>query len=156
VEIAERALEFFAFLVAAGLQQRADEIHEIAMREWLFEEVNRAEAGGFLALGGEMDGRQDNGASVWVAGAEIVEEFLAEIVGGVDVEDEEIGLLAADDVLRLLEAVSDIDVGSGGGFVERGPDSGGEVAIGREHQDAAAGLSSDRMRRGLLVQNTTG
>ena len=62
------------------------------MREWFFQEMNRAEPRGLFLMDGEMAASQNDGARVRVAGAQIVEEFLAEIGNGVDVENEEIGL----------------------------------------------------------------
>ena len=100
-----------------------------------------------------MNRGQDDRARVRMARAEIVEKFLAEIVGGIDVEDEEVGLLADDNVLRFLEAMRDIDVRGRRRFVQGSANGSREVAVRRENQDAAAWLGRNGMRRGLLVQN---
>ena len=131
VEVAQRPLKFFAFLFA-HVEERADEIDEIAVREWFFEEVNRTQTGGLLALGSEMDRRQDDGARPGMAGAQIVEKLLPEIVGRVDIEDEKVGTQLNDDALGFLQIARDFHLRAGSRFAQGRLDGGGEVFIGRE------------------------
>jgi hypothetical protein len=135
-------LKFFAFLLATGVEQCLDERDKVRVRERLLEKVDRADAGRALALRGEVDGGQNDGACVRMAGAEVVKELLSEIVSRIDIEDEQIGLLIYDDVLRLFQAVRDIDVCSRRGLKKRSANRGGEVAIGCQDKDAAGGLGS--------------
>ena len=55
--------------------------------------MDRAETRHLLALRGEMDRGENNRAGIRVTRPQIVDELLAEIVGRVDVEDEEGRLL---------------------------------------------------------------
>jgi hypothetical protein len=75
-----------------------------------------------------------------VARPEVVEELLAEIVAGVDIEDEEVRALMHHDVLGFLEAMRDVDLRAGSRFEERVPDCCGKIAIRGEDEDAPAGL----------------
>ena len=131
-----------------GWRSASTSVTKSAVRKRLLEEVDRAHAGGAFPLRGEMDRRQDDRARVRMAGAQIVEEFLPEIVGRIDVENEEIGLLVDDDMLRFFQAVRDIDMRGRRRFVKRGADRGGEVVVRREDQNATARLSRNGIRRG--------
>ena len=73
-----------------------------------------------------------------MARAQIVEKLLPEVVGRIDIEDEEIRALINDDMLRLLEAVRDIDMRPGRGLKERGTNRAREVPVRRENQNASA------------------
>ena len=87
----------------------------------------------------EMDGGQNNRARVRVARAQIVEKFLAQIVGGVDVQNEEVRPQVDDQLLCFLEAVGDFHLRAGRGFVQSLPHGVREMFIVSEDQDAAGG-----------------
>ena len=128
VQIAERSLKFFAVRLARRRKERLDEIDEVGMREWFFEKMNRAEAGGLFAVRGKVNAGQDNGARIGMAGAQIVEEILAQIGNGIDVENEKVRPIIHDEALGLFEIAGKIDLGGrarlpGGPreFSKRGP-----------------------------------
>ncbi len=101
VQVTERALEAFAFARVGRSEQGLDQRHEIRARKRFLEKMNRAQTGHLLALRREMNRRQDNGASVGMTGAQVVDEFLRQIVGRIDIEDEEGRLLVDDELLRF-------------------------------------------------------
>ncbi len=144
VEVAQCSLEFLAFRLSAGVQQRVHEVNKIAVRKWFFEEVNRAQAGGLLALRGEMDRGQDNRPRVRMAGAQVQQKFLAEIVGGIDVENEQIGALVNDNLLRLSQALSQIDVRARSGFAQSCEDCRGQGPFWREHENPSGLVRKSR------------
>ena len=104
--------------------------------------MNRAEAGRFLTLRREMDGCQDDRAGVRMTGAEIVEEFLAEIVGRIDIEHEEVWVLIHDQLLRFLQAVRHVDVSTGRSLPQRRENGRGQIFIRRQDENPPALLGS--------------
>ncbi len=107
------------------------------MRKWLFQKVNRADSGRAFALLREMNRGQNNGARIRVTGAEIVEKFLPQIVGGINIENEKIRPLADHDLLRFFEAVREIDLRVRCGFAKRGEDGRRQLLVRRENEDSA-------------------
>ena len=102
-------------------------------------------------MSGEMTGEND-GASVRMAGAQIVEKFLAEIGDGLGIEDEEIGLRVDDDAMSLGDRRRDIHLGSGRRFVESGVNFLRHLQVWFQNENATAqgGLVSGRARRGVV------
>src|ERR1700682_6567238 len=89
-------------------------------------------------MGGKMRAGENDGARVRVAGAEIVEKFLAQIGNGLDIEQEKIGLCVEDEVVGLFESRCHVDLRGRSGFVKRGPDVLGEGQVRLEDKNAPA------------------
>ncbi len=70
VQIAERSLKFFAVRLTRGRKERLDEIDEVGVREWFFEEMDRAQTGRLLAVRGKVNAGQHDGARIRMAGAQ--------------------------------------------------------------------------------------
>src|SRR3954462_4678850 len=103
MEVAEGSLEFFTVRLAWGRQKGLDENDKIVVRKWLFEKMNRAEAGRPFAMRGQMHIGQHDGARVWVAGAQVVEKILSQIGSGIHVEHEKVWPIVQDQELGLLQ-----------------------------------------------------
>ena len=73
-----------------------------------------------------------------MARAHVQEKFLAEIVGRIDVENEKIGPLMNDDLLRLSQALSQIDLRAGRSLVQGGENCRGQVFLRREDENPSA------------------
>ncbi len=131
------ALELLAAAGVRRLQERADEGHEIVVGKRLLQEVNRAEPGRAFPMSREMHSRQNDRARVRMTGAQIVEEFLAEIVSRIDIQHEEIGVLMHHHVLRLFQAVRDIDLHPRSGIEESSPNGGRQLSIRGQDQDSS-------------------
>jgi hypothetical protein len=91
-----------------------------------------------------------------VTGAEIVEEFLANIRNGVDIEDEEIGFCPEDDIVGLPESRRDIHLGRRGGLLQGSANFLGQIEVGLEHENASARVIVNRMARRGWVHNEVG
>jgi len=155
VQVAERSLKFFAVRLARGRKKRLDEIDEVGMREWLFEKVDRAETGSPRAVRGKVNARQDDGARIRMAGAQIVEKILAQIGNGIHVENEKVRPIVHDEALGLFEITGKIGVGGRRGFPQRGENLCSKILLGFEHQNAPALFERIlRMRRGCFVHNS--
>ena len=155
MQIAQRPLEFLRPLLTE-LEKCAGESDEIVVRKWLFQKMDRAQAGRLRALGFEMDCGQDNGARVRMACAQIVKEFLAEIVGGVDIEDEKVRPEVNDQLLSLLQAPRDGHLGGRRGLTQSRLDGESQLFVGREDEDLAPGRVRRRgMGRWRFVHNST-
>jgi len=72
VQVAQRSLEFFAVGRARRRKQRLHQCDEVSVREWFFQEMNRAEARGLFLMDGEMAASQDDGPRVRVLVRKIV------------------------------------------------------------------------------------
>ncbi len=92
VQVAQRALEFFAVRFARGREERLDQIDKIAVRKRFLEKVNRAEPCRLFAMRGKVGAGEDDGPRVRMARAQVVKKLLAQIGDGVDVEDKQIRL----------------------------------------------------------------
>src|SRR5438128_11663531 len=106
------------------------------MREWLFQKVDCAKTGHPLAMGGKGNARQDNGASIWMAGAQIVKEILAQIGNSIYVENEKVRPIVHDEALSFFEATGKIDLGGRRGVPKRGENFRSKVLFGFEHKNA--------------------
>jgi hypothetical protein len=102
---------------------------------------------------GQVNIRQDDGARVRVAGAQVVEKILAQVGSGVHVEDEEVWAVVQDEELRLFEITRHIDVGGRGRFAQGYQNSGRELLLRFEDQDAPA-FSNGILRLGGSVHNS--
>src|SRR6266513_5180365 len=113
--------------------------------------MNRAKTGRLFAMSGEMTSEND-GASVRVAGAQIVEKFLAEIGDGLGIEDEEIGLRVDDDAMSLGDSRRDIHLGGGRRVVESGVNFLRHLQVWFQNENATTqgGLVSGMARRGVV------
>ena len=69
-----------------------------------------------------MDCRQDDGAGIRMTGAKVINEFLAQLPGCIDVEDEERRPLIEHGSLRLRERSGYPHPGPGHGLLQRGGD----------------------------------
>lgn len=107
MEIAQRSMKFFAVSIRRP-EQGLDQIDKITLRKRFFQKVDRAEPRNLLALGSDVGRCEKNCARVRVTRAQVVEEFLAEVGAGIDIEDEEIGLSSKHKTLRFLQAVRDV------------------------------------------------
>ncbi len=72
-------------LPLVGGEKRFHQSHKICPGKRLLQKMNRAQAGHMLALRGEIRRRQDDGAGIGMAGAQIVSELLRRIVGSIDI-----------------------------------------------------------------------
>jgi hypothetical protein len=72
-----------------------------------------------------------------MAGAQVVEKFLAEILQAIDVQDEEIGMTIHDHALGFFDTASNVDVDAGRGFAQSGVDRSRQAFVRCEHQDTA-------------------
>jgi len=152
VKIAERPLKFLGVGLAGRGEERLDEIDEVGMRERFFEKMNRAQTGGPLAMRGQVNARQNDGARIRMARAQIVKEILAEIGNGIHVEDKKVRAVVHDEELGLFQIAGQIDLGGRGGFPERRENFRGEVLVGFEHKNAPALFGKIfRMSRGHVV-----
>ena len=137
MQVAQRALEFFVIGAARRPQQCLDKIDKVIVRKWFFEKVDRAQPGGLFPMRGQMDCRENDRARIRVTRAQIVKEFLAEIVGRIDIEHEEVGPDTHDQSLRFFQAPRQIDVGAGRGFFQRTSDRRREMRVRFQNQNAA-------------------
>jgi hypothetical protein len=106
------------------------------VRKRFLEKVDRAEPGGLFAVRGKVGAGENDRAGIGMAGAQIVEELLAEVGDGIDIEHEEIRLCAQDEVLRAFQGRRDVDLARRRGFVEGSADFFGQIEIRLEHEDA--------------------
>ena len=98
-----------------------------------------------------MDPGEDDRPGARVASAEIVKEFLAEVVAGVDVENEEIRFGFADHALRFREIGGNVDLRVRCSRIQRADDFRRKLRVGLQDEDAPVGLGSRGMAgRGLV------
>ena len=69
VQVAQRPTKLFLVGFARRPQQRLDQIDKITMWERFFQKMNRTETSRLLALRGQLDGRENNGARIRMARA---------------------------------------------------------------------------------------
>ena len=137
MEIAQCAAKFFALGLARRTQQCLDQVDKIAMWKWFLQKVNRTQSSRLLTLIGQMHGGKNDGAGVRMTRAQVVEEFLSKIVGGIDIENEKIGLAPEDEVLRFLQAVGQIHLRGRRRFVQCAQNIRGQFFIRLQHQEPA-------------------
>src|SRR5688500_15901647 len=118
MQVAQRALEFFAVRFAGRREKSLDEIDKIAMRKRFLEEVDRAEPCRLFAMRGKVGAGEDDGPRIRMARAQVVKKFLAQIGDGIDVEDKQIRLGAEDQALGAFQSGGDVDLRGRGGFIE--------------------------------------
>ena len=136
MKIAQRALETFAFRLLAGREQRLDQGDEIGSRKRFLKKMNRSQTRDLFALRGKMNRRENDRAGIGMTGAQIVNEFLRQVVSGVDVEDEESRLLVNAPVVALrLTMRHDRDSRPGRRFFESGKDFRRDLLIRLENED---------------------
>ena len=100
--------------------------------------------GGLLALLRQVNRGQDNGARVRMAGAQVVEKLLPEIVGRIEIEDEEVRPLIENELLRFFQAVREIDVRVWRRFAQRLENGVGQMFIRCEDKNAAVRFGGSR------------
>ena len=76
-----------------------------------------AEIGDLFAMGREMNSRKNNRPRTGMTRAEVVKKLLTEVIGGIDIEDKEIGLGAEDKILGFGQAMRDVDLRLGRGLI---------------------------------------
>src|SRR3954468_3269526 len=122
MQVTERALKFLTVRFARVREKRLGEIDEIAVRKRFLEKMNGAQSGGLLSMGGEMRAGQDDGTSVWMTRAQVVEEFLPKIGHRLDVENEEVRLGIEHDPLRLMQSRGDVALSRRRSLLQGSPD----------------------------------
>src|SRR5882724_8770126 len=130
-------MKLFIVTPARSAEQRSGEIDKIAVWKRLFQKVNRTQASRLLALRGQMDGGENDGARIGMTCSQVVKKLLAEIVGRIDIENEEIGFGPEDVTLRLFQAGDDVHLRAGRGFLQRLGNRGGQLLVRFKHQHLA-------------------
>ena len=89
-----------------------------------------------------------------MAGAQIVEEILAQIGNGIHVENEKVRPIIHHEALGFFESTGRINLGGRRGFPKGRENLRSEVLFGFEHKNAPA-LFDGILRMGLFVHNST-
>ena len=153
VQVTEGALEFLV-LLRARLKQCAHEKDEIVVRERLLQKMDCPQSSGLFAMSRKVDGRQNNRARIRVTRAQIIKKILPEIIGRIDIEDEEVGLLTNDNVLGLLEATRDVDLRLRRGFEQCTANRSRQVPVRSENKNSAVLLGGRMVRRRSCVHDS--
>jgi hypothetical protein len=82
-----------------------------------------------------MNGSENDRFRGRMAGSEVVEKFLTEVVGGIDIEHKKVGLGIEDQMLRLLKAASDLYLRFRNCLPQSGDNFGSKLFRGFQHED---------------------
>ena len=95
--------------------------------------MNRPQTQNMFALFRQMRAGQNNCARIGMAGAQVIKKILSQIVGCIDIEDEQVGPDTEDKLLRLFQTVSQLNQPFRDGLLQGRQDRRRQLLVGFQH-----------------------